>query len=124
MRTRLVFGLAALVAVASCGSSSSPTSPSPSPTGSGSGSSVSIVSGARTLTTNAYNPNPVTISRGTTVTWMNNDSIAHTSTADGGAWNSGNMAPGASFSQTFQTTGSFTYHCALHPNMVGTVTVQ
>lgn len=56
--------------------------------------------------------------------FVNNDNTTHTSAADGGAWNSGNIAPGASFSQTFQTAGSFTYHCAIHPNMVGTVTVQ
>jgi plastocyanin len=55
---------------------------------------------------------------------MNNDSIAHTSTANGGAWNSGTMAPGASFSTTFSSAGTFQYHCTIHPGMVGTVTVQ
>jgi plastocyanin len=94
----------------------------PSPTTTG--SSVSIVAGSRTLTTTAYNPNPITMSVGGTVTWMNNDSITHTSTSDGGSWDSGTMAPGASFSHTFQTAGTFQYHCAIHPNMVGTVTVQ
>jgi plastocyanin len=127
MRASLVFLAALAVGVAGCGGSSStpssPTSPSsPAPTSSGSG--VTIVAGASTRTTTAYNPNPITVSRGGTVTWVNNDNTTHTSAADGGAFNSGNIAPGGSFSQTFQSAGSFTYHCAIHPNMVGTVTVQ
>ena len=34
------------------------------------------------------------------------------------------IAPGASFSKTFTSAGSFPYHCTIHPGMVGTVTVQ
>src|SRR5579871_2255207 len=101
-------------------SSSSPSTPSPT----SSATAVSIVSGARALTTNAYNPNPITVSRGGTVMWVNNDSISHTSTSDTNVWNSGTIAPGASFSMTFPTAGTFPYHCTIHPNMVGTVTVQ
>jgi len=56
--------------------------------------------------------------------WTNNDTIAHTSTADGGAWNSGTIAAGGTFSRTFTAAGSFPYHCAIHPGMIGTVTVQ
>jgi plastocyanin len=120
MTTRLIFLLALVAAAAGCGSSSTPTTPS----GSTSGPTVSIVAGASGMTTTAYNPNPIVVSRGMTVTWVNNDSITHTSNSDTNAWTSGNIAPGGSFSETFQSTGSFTYHCAIHPNMVGTVTVQ
>jgi plastocyanin len=62
-----------------------------------------------------------------TVTWTNNDTATHTATSDPGmamTWSSGSIAPGASFSQTFSTTGTFSYHCTIHPGMVGTVTVQ
>jgi plastocyanin len=55
---------------------------------------------------------------------MNNDSIAHTATANDSSWDSGTLAPGASFSRTFPTSGTFQYRCSIHPNMVGTVTVQ
>src|SRR5215216_3432644 len=44
-------------------------------------SSVSIVPGASTLTTDAYSPNPIQVSVGTTVTWTNNDSQPHTVTS-------------------------------------------
>jgi len=107
-----------MFAAVSCGSSST-TTPSPA-----SGSTVSIVAGASTLTASAFNPNPIAIARGTTVVWVNNDNTTHTSTSDSGLWNSGNLAPGASFSMTFQNTGSFPYHCTQHPNMIATVTVQ
>jgi len=85
---------------------------------------VSIVVGASTQTTTAYTPNPVSIAVGGTVMWTNNDSTTHTSTSDGGVWNSGAIAPGRTFSQTFSTAGTFPYHCTIHPRMVGTITVQ
>jgi plastocyanin len=83
-----------------------------------------MVAGASGRTTNAFDPNPMTIARGTSVTWMNNDNTAHTTSSDAGLWASAPLAPGASFSFTFDSPGTYTYHCAIHPNMVGTVTVQ
>jgi plastocyanin len=68
--------------------------------------------------------NPLAVTVGTTVTWTNNDSIAHDSVADNGLWNSGILGPGQSFQFRFATAGTFTYKCTIHPNMVGTVTVQ
>jgi plastocyanin len=119
----MIFRIALVVAVltlsSACGSSS-PSTTSPSTYG----MSVSIVSGSSTLTTTAYAPNPVSVAVGGTVTWMNNDSVAHTSVANNGAWSSSTIAPGGTFSMTFPSAGSFPYHCSLHPGMVGTVTVQ
>ena len=120
MSIRLVMIFISAVAVASCGKSSSNPPAAPTPTT----VTVSIVSGARVLTTTAYSPNPVTITRGSTVTWVNNDSTTHDQVADGGAFNTGNVAPGAQASVTFQNAGSFPYHCGVHPNMVATIVVQ
>jgi hypothetical protein len=75
------------------------------------------------MTTTAFSPNPLNIAVGTTVTWLNNDGTGHTSTASGGAWSSPTIAPGGQFSFTFQSAGTFPYHCMIHPNMVGTVGV-
>jgi plastocyanin len=94
------------------------------PNPSGASSAVSIVPGASVLTTTAYSPNPVTVAVGTTVIWTNNDSTAHTSVSNTSAWDSGAINPGGKFSTTFSTAGTFSYHCSIHPNMVGTVTVQ
>jgi len=88
------------------------------------GVAASIVRGALTMTATAYAPNPVTVAVGGAVTWTNNDTTTHTSTGDGGTWDSGNIAPGATFTRTFSSAGSFRYHCTIHPGMVGTVNVQ
>lgn len=72
----------------------------------------------------AFNPATVSVSVGTTVTWTNNDSTAHTVTADDGSFQSGTLDPGKSFSFTFTKAGSFSYHCEFHPNMTATVTVK
>ena len=119
MNIRLILTCGAIVASAACSSSSSPTTPS-----NASGTPVSIVSGATTLTTTAYSPNPIVLAVGGTATWKNNDNVAHTASANDGTWDSGSIAPGASFSRTFPAAGSFPYKCTFHPGMVGTVTVQ
>ena len=128
MKFRIVLAAAALSIVIGCGSSySPPAAPTPTPTPSPAptpGTPVSIVNGASVQTTRAFAPSPVTVAVGGTVTWTNNDSTTHTSTGNNNDWNSGPIVPGASFSRTFASAGSFTYHCTIHPGMVGTVTVQ
>lgn len=125
---RLVCLATALALSIACSgsSSSSPATPSPSspPATGGPSSSVAIPSGAESLGNRAYAPDDLSVTTGTTVTWTNNDSIAHTSTSNGSGWNSGVVAPGGQFSQTFQTPGTFSYHCTIHPGMVGTVVVR
>ncbi len=119
--------LAGILALATaCGSSNSatPSSPTPTPQPSTSGSAVAIPTGARNLGPGSYVPNPITVAVGTAVTWTNNDSIGHTSTSNTGVFNSGTIAPGQSFSFTFQAAGTYPYHCTFHPGMVGSVVVQ
>ncbi|MDQ5859365.1 MAG: plastocyanin/azurin family copper-binding protein [Thermoproteota archaeon] len=91
--------------------------------------SISIVPGSSTLTTDAYQPNPVQVSVGSTVTWTNDDAQPHTATSGenatpDGRFDSGIMAPAATFDHTFTEAGEFPYFCLLHPNMVGTVSVS
>jgi len=72
----------------------------------------------------AFQPASLQVAVGATVTWTNADSTAHTVTSDTGAFDSGPLAPGASFSQTFTTAGTFTYHCQIHPFMTATIVVS
>ena len=117
-----------LMSAIACGDSSSqaPTSPTPSPvpTPTGPSSSVLIPVGAASLGDRAYTPDDLNVPVGTTVTWMNTDSLPHTSTSNAPGWNSGTVAPGGQFSFAFQTAGTFPYHCMIHPGMVGTVIVR
>jgi plastocyanin len=126
-------GLLAIVSsfAIGCGGSASYNSPTvaltaPTPaisTGPASPMTISIPSGAATLGVNAFSPSPLTVAPGTTVTWTNADVVAHTSTSDVSGWDSGTLAPGQPFMFTFSTSGTFHYHCAIHPGMVGTVIV-
>jgi plastocyanin len=114
--------LFATIFITACGSSTSPSgTPEAAPAGA---TTITMVSGSSTLTTTAYSPNPITVSIGTTVSWLNSDSTTHTAVANGGAFTSPNVAPNARFNFTFTTAGTFPYHCTIHPNMVGTITVQ
>jgi plastocyanin len=71
----------------------------------------------------AYNPPDLRVKPGTTVTWKNEDSVAHSATADAGGWDSGLLQQGQSWSRTFPTAGTFTYHCRPHPYMKGKIVV-
>ena len=91
--------------------------------------SVSIVPGSSSLTTDAYQPNPVQVNTGATVTWTNDDAQPHTATSGENAqrderFDSGIMPPAATFEHTFTEAGEYPYFCTLHPNMVGTVNVS
>ncbi len=73
----------------------------------------------------AFAPADLTISAGQTVVWTNSDSTTHTVTSDDGTtFDSGNLNNGDTFSYTFNTPGTYSYHCSIHPFMTGTVTVQ
>ena len=71
----------------------------------------------------AFSPNPLTVALGSTVTWTNLDGVAHTVTADDGSWGSSMLGQGETYSHVFTSPGSYTYHCAIHPFMTGTVVV-
>ena len=88
---------------------------------------VSIVNDAGTNTSSrGFSPNVITVVLGvnSTVIWTNDDSSPHTVTSNGGAFDSGNLAPGQSYSYTFSAAGTYVYHCTYHPWMVGTVVVK
>jgi plastocyanin len=73
----------------------------------------------------SFSPSSITVKKGTTVTWTNHDSIAHTVVETDGKTgpNSQNIDNGKTYSFTYNTVGAFAYHCSIHPEMTGTVTV-
>lgn len=68
-------------------------------------------------------PGTITIRAGTRVTWTNRDQVKHTISATNASF-SALLSQGASLSATFNTVGTITYFCAIHPTMRGTVVVQ
>ena len=132
-RINVSIGLLLLAATAGCGSDSTDANPP------GGGrqlppNGISIVLGAQTKGTAAFTPNPLSVSLagGGLVQWFNDDrgsgvygtaGVTHNIIADDGSFNSGNLAPGASFQATLTTAGDHGYHCSIHPTMRGTVSV-
>ncbi len=71
-----------------------------------------------------YDKNIINVKVGETVTWVNEDAVSHTATADDGSFNTQLLAQGEKASVTFTKKGSYPYHCTVHPNMRGTVVVE
>jgi plastocyanin len=141
---------AAVLALAACGSSGSSTS---SDTGSGDrsyggggattagaaattaaaggaattaasgGGAPAAGAGAVTIKDFAFNPGDLTVAKGTTVTWKNDDSATHRIKSGDGSFDSKDLKNGDSFDHTFDTAGSFDYICGIHPSMKGKITV-
>lgn len=115
----------ALFLLLGCSKSSNMYSYTPTPTPTpGKGSNSVSISGM------AFNPASLTVAVGTTVTWTNNDAIAHTVTSDTGLFDSGSISAtggysgGGTYSYTFATAGTYNYHCMIHPMMTAKIIVQ
>jgi plastocyanin len=100
---------------------------------------ISIGIGAAALTTVAFNPNPLVVSldgkTSVSVRWVNEDitggdymdgtATIHSIASDNDAFiMSGELGGNATYSVTLTAEGDYPYHCAIHPNMVGTITVN
>jgi plastocyanin len=76
-----------------------------------------------TITSSAYSPASLNVVSGSTVTWTNTDNTIHTVTTEDGTINSGDIAPGASFSKAFMAPGTYNYHDAHNTTMMGVLVV-
>jgi len=78
-----------------------------------------------TVTIDAVQFQPATITArvGDTIVWVNKDPFPHTVTA-AGAFDSKDIAAGASWKYVARRAGSHSYICTLHPNMKGTLTIE
>lgn len=133
----LVVGGGAYYLLAQNGSSTVPEQ-TPSPAATAPETSTVTTSSTTTTTTSvspstatisiqnfSFNPSTLAVKAGTKVTWTNNDTVPHTVTSDSaGLFDSKAIAPGQSFSFTFTTPGTVSYHCAIHSMMKGTVNVE
>lgn len=80
-----------------------------------------------TIRNSVFSPNPVMVRVGQTVNWLNSDMVAHSAT-DPGVFDTGRIAPTSAHSDngdgvTFNTVGTYNYHCALHANENATIIV-
>lgn len=120
-----VTGLAIL---AGCGGPTSaattPAAAESMPPAAGSGQDAPVATNTVAIQNFAFSPATVTVKAGTTITWTNRDSDAHTVTAmPAGSFHSPTLNTGQSFQYTFTAPGRFDYLCTIHPFMTATVVV-
>ncbi len=72
----------------------------------------------------SYDPIAIEVNSGTTVTWTNDDFVAHTVTDIEDSFDSGFIQAGSTWSYTFEKSGEWDYLCTLHPWMTGIVSVN
>jgi plastocyanin len=79
----------------------------------------------------SFDPNPINMKAGDSVTWTNNDNDIHTVTSGsdegpsiGQEFDSGTLGEGQSFTHKFENPGTYEYFCSIHPSMVGKVIVK
>jgi plastocyanin len=115
----MAFVFTGALALAGCGGGGSPTSPSTPPPGGGGATTVTITitgQGGRL----AFSPNPATVSAGQVVVFKNNDVVAHHVVLDDLSVQTPDIPPGATSAPVAMgLSGSKTYHCSIHPGMVG-----
>jgi plastocyanin len=70
-----------------------------------------------------FEPTDAVVDPGTTLMWINRGQEQHTVTSDDGQFDSGVLEPGDTFLTTVEGSGTLTYHCTLHPEMTGSITV-
>lgn len=79
--------------------------------------------GKVTIKNYAFGPKALTVKVGTTVSWNNTDQFDHSVSQDDGGFTGDPIHPGATFSHTYATPGTYSYHCGIHNFMTGAVTV-
>jgi plastocyanin len=80
--------------------------------------------GSVSMDHSTFIPGEITVVPGTTVTWVNNETMPHTVVDSNKAFRSKTLAKDGRFSFTFTTTGDYSYVCSIHPNMKGKIIVK
>ncbi len=100
-----------------------PSPPSATPSANQSSAATPAAVNAVSVTSTGFSPSVIQVKIGTTVTWTNNDTSAQAFTSDTGVFDSGPLAPGATFTYTFNEAGTFVYHSTATSTLIGTVIV-
>src|SRR5256885_1185740 len=119
----LVVLLAAAAALSACSPPFAAACSAKGASGGTAASSVKVVADSQNQ--GAYQPDPVTVQAGQSITWTWEDQgNQHSVSADDGSFESCLQGAGSTFTTTFAKAGTYAYHCSIHPQMKGTVTVS
>ena len=128
MRVPVMIGaVLALALLGGCGGAGPTAAPTSAPTSAPTATAAVACTGTAgvpvTVADFSFGPQTITVTTGGAVTWANAGQAPHTVTFDGGP-DCGRLSPGATVTRTFDTAGTFPYHCTLHPSMTGSVVVE
>ena len=138
---RLLFASILLGVTAGCSSNTTGTSTSNAPPPTPTTADITIVQGASTMTTGAFNPDTKTVAlnggASVSVRWVNEDITSsggygggttavthHIVSDDGTSFDTGLIDGNQTSTKALTAAGTYHYHCAIHPNMVGSVVVN
>jgi plastocyanin len=140
MHHRALAGLAvgAVLLLAACSSGGGSPAPSTAPTAEestaasapavGGGASCNQAAGAGqvavTIKDFAFGPADIRAKIGDIISFANQDSAPHTATLDDGSCSTGTISLGASDGLTFTAAGTYPFHCKIHSQMKGTITIS
>jgi plastocyanin len=71
-----------------------------------------------------FQPASLTVNRGDTIVWKNEDFVPHTATARDGSWDSKAIDADSSWRYVAGESGRYSYYCVFHPTMGGTIEVR
>lgn len=125
--------VAAALTLVACGASDGQADEPSSTTTADGGSETTEASGgggggdAITIKDYAYDPEPLEVEAGATVTFTNEDGDTHTATSTGDVpkdFDTGDLGEGDAKDITFDEAGTYTYYCSIHQYMKGEVDVK
>jgi plastocyanin len=122
MRVPSIIVLAISVATSGCGPSNQPDFTPTAPTSPGT-SHIVTIDIAEVNGRYSFYPSAATISGDQSLVWRNSDTVIHHLVFDDGSVDTGTLAPGTLSQPITIGAGSRSYHCTIHPTMVGTVVV-
>ena len=111
--------LVGCVAAGACGAGmpGTPTAPTPPPSGN------FVVDIAEIAGPNSFYPSPASVDSRRPLIWRNAHTEAHHVVFDNIAVDTGRLAPGTVSQPLIVQPGTWSYHCSIHPEMTGTITV-
>lgn len=116
--------MAGLIIIAGCGQTTAPVVQTTAPTAETITPAAKILPKDITIANFQFSPTEREIIAGEPIQWINNDNVPHVIVADDNSFQSPTLQAGESFVFLFVQTGTFAYHCSIHPSMKGTIIVK
>jgi plastocyanin len=123
MNRRILVALGGVALVFAACSSSGGSAPPASVTGTACAPATGSGTVAVSVKDFAFDPTAISAKVGDTVTFTNAGAAPHNATLDAGGCATPDIQAGSTGSLKFSAAGTYPFHCTIHPQMKGTITV-